>query len=151
MLKKIILSAMLLWSTASFSQWKYDYVIDPVEGNYKIAYAKDTEDKSAFLKMEIYESNVIMYVQANEMCGKRVFVSAIFVTPQFNREVPLIGFITPDESVMYLEKDMKSSSFLSLFKQSSEVVMKVTSDECEDRYYQFFMSGSTAAYNFMSK
>ena len=151
MLKKIVLGAMLLWSTASFSQWKYDYVVDPVGGDYKIAYSKDSEDPSTFLKLEMYQSNMVMYIQTNNMCGKNVFVSAIFVTPQFSREVTLIGFVTPDESIVYLEKDMRTSSFLSLFKQSTEVVLKVTADECEDRYFQFFMSGSTAAYNFMSK
>ena len=151
MLKKLVLGAMLLWSTISFSQWNYDYVVDALGGDYKIAYARDTEDSRAFLKLEVYQSNVIMYIQADEICGKSVLVSAIFVTPQFNREITFIGLVTPDETIIYLERDMKTSSFLNLFKQSTEVVIKVTTDECVDRYFQFFMSGSTAAYNFMSK
>lgn len=141
---------MLLWSTASFGQWKYDQVVDATTGAYKIAYVRDSEKSTAFLKMELYESSLVLYLQDSYICGQEVYVSAIFVTPIYKKEVVFFGRVSENGEVMFLEKNLKAAFFRDLFKQSTQVVMKLHTNECaEDVYYQFFMSGSTAAYNFM--
>jgi hypothetical protein len=151
MLRKLILSAMLLWSTASFGQWQYDQVVDATTGAYKIAFVKDTEFPKAFLKMEMYEGNLVLYLQDTYICGQEVYVSAIFVTPLYKKEVVFFGRVSENGEVMFLEKNLKAAFFRDLFKQSTEVVLKLTTQECADTYYQFLMSGSSAAYNFMVK
>jgi hypothetical protein len=59
------------------------------------------------------------------------------------------GLVSKDQSTVFIEPNMLTSGMLDDFKAATSVKVRIRQSYCNEQIYEFNMSGSTKALNFM--
>lgn len=147
MKKKIITIAAILVANISLSQWISKSVDNGFDDPYHICYTK--ESNGSILKMENVDGDVALYLQGSYFCSDVVTVDISFMVNGTWKKYTTTATKSSDSKALFLIDDMTNSDALIDFLNATSVKLRVNEEYCETEYYQFNMSGSTAAYKFI--
>ena len=145
-MKTILLTLGLVLSYTSSAQWVYKTVDNGLDSPYKIAY---TESGGKFLKLENIDGKLLFYLEGGFTCDTRVIVELSFMVKGEYKKYSFNGVTSEDSKAVYIISNLLNQDCLDDFKASSMIKMRVNDITCGTVIYEFKMSGSTAACNFM--
>lgn len=149
-MKSIILT--LFFSYFLSAQWVYQTVTDGFDEPYKICYTNNL--KSPFLKLENVQGRVSLYISGDYFCDDQVTYDFVFISGDDNYKINGLGSKSAvNDNVLFLTFDLlnEGQTIVSWFKKASKLKIRVNESYCNTKYYEFNMSKSSAALEFISK
>lgn len=150
----------------SWGQWTTENVDNGLDDPYKIAYT--ASNNGAFLKLESMQSStgspcdVMFYISGGYHCDEKPLVNISFLINGVYEKYTVQGYTSEDSKTVFfgMLNDFKiiegysiyetTINLVQQFKSATSVKIRINESHCEDDYYEFSMSGSSAAYNFMT-
>lgn len=151
-MKQIILTLFLFFSSILSAQWSYQTVTDGFEDPYRICYTNNSS--SPFLKLENVKGNVAFYISGDYFCDDEVTYDFVFMDGTENFKISGVGSkSSTDDNVLFFTFDLlnEEQNIIYWFKKSSKLKIRVNESYCNTKYYEFNMSKSSAALEFISK
>lgn len=147
-MKNLLLIIVLLCSVSAQSQWAYETVDNGFDEAYKIAYTKRVS--GAFLKLENVDGNIILYIQGIFFCDDDdTEVDISYMVEGKWEKYNGTGLVSNDQTTVFLEPNMFTSGMLEDFKAATSVKIRIRQTYCDEQIFEFNMSGSTKALNYM--
>jgi hypothetical protein len=147
--KIVLLILGLSFSYTASAQWAYEKIDNGLDDPYKIAYTNI--DDSQWLKLENYKNEISFYIGGVYVCDEKVSVDISFLVNGVYQKYNIKDcYITESKKTVFFVDNLKTHEMLSSFKNASLVKVRLNDITCGEETYEFKMSGSTAAYNFMS-
>lgn len=133
------------------AQWVYKTINDGFDEPYKIAYTDN--DRAPFLKMEAVDGKIALYIKGAYFCDDRISYDFVFTSGEEVYRVSGVGVKNSNSDVLFLTADLLNEEYetVAWFKKCSKLKIRVNETYCITDYYEFNMSKSTAALEFMSK
>jgi hypothetical protein len=102
---------------------------------------------------QLYENQfqISFYLTGGYHCDDEIPVDISFLVGSQFLKFSVIGVKSEDSGTVFFLDDINSSEMKDAFLKSSMVKLRFNESHCENDYYEFKMSGSTAAINFVSK
>ena len=147
MKNKITTVAAILLANVSLAQWTNKAINNAFDDPYHICYTK--ESNNSVLKLENVDGDVALYLQGSYFCSDVTEVDISFMVNGVWKKYTTTATKSSDSRVLFLIDDMTNSDALIDFLNATLVKLRVNEEYCETEYYQFNMSGSTAAYKFI--
>jgi hypothetical protein len=133
------------------AQWVYKTINDGFDEPYKIAYTDNPV--APFLKMENVDGKVALYLKGGYFCDDRISYDFVFILGDDVYRVSGVGLKNSNSDVLFLTADLLNEEYetVSWFKKCSKLKIRVNESYCTTGYYEFNMTKSTSALEFMSK
>lgn len=148
-MRKIILLS-LLTANLSFGQWVNKTVNNDFDDAYRISYNRSTD--GSLLKLEDVDGELAFYIQNAYTCTDMPLVDIVFIFSDGTKEVlQVIGATSEDRQTVFLSADLLREDFINSFKRASRIKLRINDVYCDTFIYEFSMSGSSNAVNFMTK
>lgn len=94
----------------------------------------------------------LLYLHGAYFCDDIVNCDIVFTVGGVDRKYTVSANNSSDNKMLFFDDNLFSDKeFKSDFLGASKVRIRTTESYCDTEYYTFIMSGSTAAYNFLSK
>lgn len=149
-MKTLFLIIGLALSYTASAQWTYEKIDNGLDDPYKIAYTNIND--SQWLKLESYKNEVSFYIGGVYVCDEKVSVDISFLVNGVYQKYNIEDcYISESKQTVFFVDDLATHEMLSSFKSASLVKVRLNDISCGEDTYEFKMSGSTAAYNFISK
>ena len=172
MKKVMFMMITLMMCLSSFGQWTFKTINNNFDEPFKKAYTKT--NNGGFLMLVVGESKWIIEnsdtveikqpffaLYGTYFCDDETFITIVFIVKGESIKYSVIASKSQDSKTyvfktVYTDVDGESWSFwntdvISQFKNASKVLIKVNQEYCDDDYYEFSMSGSAAAFDFITK
>jgi hypothetical protein len=154
-IKLTMMALMMCFVNVTKAQWVYKTVDNKIDPSYKIAYAPST-DKTALLKLEKTEDGLALYLDGGYHCDDNTTVDIALVVGKETFRYSFNAHKSNDsETVFFIDnlisEDLEIQLFLNNFKSCSKFLIRINESHCTDDYYEFLMTGSTKAVEFMTK
>lgn len=153
-----ILSAVALSVVPAYGQWTYKTINSDFDGYFKKAYTKESnsghlimEEGDPYIKDGVKVNRPFLAIKGSYYCDDYANIDFVFVVDGVNVKYTLKGTKTKDSSIYYFDESIWTDEFIKDFQSASKCLVRVNQDYCQDDYYEFSFSGSTAAYNFIVK
>lgn len=148
-MKKIIIFTLLIsLFNISKAQWVYQDVNTAFFGSIKMAVNK-SKTNCGYLSLEV---NDILKINSNHFCDSSALVDVIFILSDSSiRKYQLIGSKTIDSKSYEFDMDIWNEVFLENFRSALKCIVKVNQEYCTNHIFEFNMSLSNEAYEFISK
>lgn len=149
---------MCLMTSVVFGQWTYKTINSEFDGSFKKAYTQT--NNGGYLMMEVSKPTYNDTIKVNRpflalagsyFCDDYTYIDFVLVVNGVNKRYELEGTKSSDSRIYYFDESIWQDEFIKDFKSASKCSIRVNQDYCTDDYYQFVFSGSTAAYNFITK
>lgn len=152
-MKKYILLSLVLLSLNANSQWIAKTIKSDFDGSFKKAYTKDSGVGYLIMEAPVEEDSTSPFfaLSGSYFCDDVAYIDFILVVKGENKKYSLKGTKSRDSRMYYFEDEVWNDEFISDFKNASKCLIRVNQDYCTNEYYDFNMSGSTQAYNFVIK
>ena len=146
---------MCLMSSVVFGQWTYKTINSKSDGSFKKAYTKT--NNRGYLVMEVGDSTYNDTIKSNipflslwgsSFCDAS-YIDFVLVVNGENKKYKLTGRAFANR-IYYFDESIWTDEFIKDFKSASTCSIRVQ-NQCHDYHYQFDFSGSTAAYDFITK
>lgn len=147
MKKTIFTIATLLVANLSIAQWTNKSVDNGLDEPYKICYT--AKNNGSVLKLEKTSSGVAFYLQGGYFCDEIPSVDISFLVKNTWVRYSMIGFTSSQKDVVFLSDYLDESEFFFSFLNATSVKVRVNEEFCDTEIYEFNMSGSTSAFNFI--
>lgn len=148
MKKLLVLVSVSLFSFSALSQWVVKKIDNGFDTPYKIAYTEDGQN--AFLKLENYKG-IAFYIGGVYVCDESPTVDISFLVKGEYQKYTTTGNISENHKTVFMVDDINSDTkFLADFKSASSVRIRINDTTCDSEIYEFKMTGSTAAYDYIS-
>ena len=148
-MKSLFLFIAVVLSTTAYGQWVYKTVNNGFDPAYKIAYCGTGKH---YLKLENIDTLVSFYIAGGYTCDENPTVDISFVTANGNKVYTVTGNTSTSREIVFLVDDMFAiPGFIEDFKAASSIKIRINESYCDTEVFEFRMSGSTAAFNFMNK
>lgn len=160
----------------SYTQyWNY-YYIETTSGGY---YVKDFKYKnSSFTKVtwnikdsvsirklhHLYinynEKNIltnktkkppILFLVGTYFCDQNITVDIVLTVKGISKKYSWNTYKSKDSRILFFYNILNDLQFIDDFKNASHIKLRVNESHCRNEYYEFNMSGSNAAFNFIIK
>lgn len=117
-----------------------------------IQIAKQIHEKSKTVP-QLYEKQlqISFYLSGGYHCDDEIPVDISFLVAGQFVKFTVNGVKSSNSSTVFLIDDLLSSEMKDAFLKSSLVKLRLNESHCQSDYYEFKMTGSTAALNFVSK
>lgn len=149
-MKKMILTvATILTVGLVNAQWTKKTVNNGLDEPYKICYT--ATNNGAFLKLEGDASEIAFYVAGGYYCEDSPLVDISFLVNNQWQRHSLWGNTTSDNKAVFFTMNLQNEPFFKDFLNATSVKLRVNETYCENEVYQFNMTGSTSAFNFLNK
>jgi len=149
-MKKLILAIATLTTTLTFGQWTNRTVNNDFDPEYRIAYNRALD--GTLLKLEDDDGELAFYVQNTYTCSDQPIVDLVFIFADGTKEVYELQCVTSsDREAVFMSADLNKESFMPAFKRAVKLKIRVNDSYCKTETFEFNMSGSTSAINFMTK
>jgi hypothetical protein len=121
--------------------------VDSLISIAKILYAKNQD------LPQLYERKieVSFYLSGGYHCDDEIPVDISFLVGGKFKQYNLTGSTSSDNTTVFFSDDLNSSEMKADFLNATSVKLRFNESHCQTDYYEFKMSGSTAALNFVSK
>jgi hypothetical protein len=147
-MKRIILTVVaIILANMSIAQWTNKSVNNGFDDPYKICHTK--ENNGAILKLENVDGEVSLYLQGGYFCDENPSVDISLMVNSEWKKYSTVGTKSEDSKAIFLIDDINISNAILDFLNATSIKIRVNESYCENEYYQFNMSGSTSAYNFI--
>jgi hypothetical protein len=152
----LLLCLALIGLTAS-SQWTHKVINSEFDGKFKKAFTKI--DNGGFLAMEVGEIPIdttddrypFMYIMGVYFCDEGTTIEMALYVGKEIKKYDIRATKSNDSRTYYFNDDMWTPEFVSDFKKASKCSIRVNQDYCTTDYFSFNMTGSTDAFNFISR
>lgn len=94
---------------------------------------------------------ISFYLSGGYHCDDEISVDISFMVAGQFVKFSVNGVKSSDSETVFLIDDLLSSDMKDAFLKASSVKLRFNESHCQSDYYEFKMSGSTAALNFVSK
>ena len=117
-----------------------------------IQIAKILHEKSKEVP-QLYEQQlqISFYLSGGYHCDDEIPVDISFLVGGKFKQYNLTGSTSSDNTTVFFSDDLNSSEMKADFLNATSVKLRFNESHCQSDYYEFKMSGSTAALNFVSK
>jgi len=154
-IKIMMMALMMCFVNLSNAQWVYKTINNSIDPSYKIAYDRSTDD-SAVLKMEKTHEGLALYLSGGYHCDENTTVDIAMIVGKETFRYTFQAYKSSDSQTIFiiddlLSEDLEIQTFLSNFKSCSKFLIRINESHCTDDYYEFLMTGSTKAVEFMTK
>jgi hypothetical protein len=151
-MKKLITVTVILAITAStaFSQWAYEIVNNGFDGPFKMAYTNAYNYGWLTIENPKTEAKPLLYLSGAYFCDETTTVIFVFNVNNVSKKYTLNAYLSKDNKVYFFYRYIWNEQFTNDFKNASSLSIRINQLNCEDEYYEFNFTGSTAAYNFMT-
>jgi hypothetical protein len=147
-MKTLLMTIGLALSYTASAQWVSKTVDNGFDIPYKIAYTDVARDQ--WLKLENYNSEISFYIGGVYICDGIVSVDMSFLVNGVYQKYTIEECYTSDDSeTVFFVDNLTTHEMLSSFKSASLIKIRINDTTCDSETYEFRMSGSTAAYNFV--
>lgn len=150
-MKTLILLSLLFLSFNFSAQWVYKTITDGFDEPYKVAYTDNPT--GAYLKMENVEGKVVFYVKGGYYCDDQLTYDFVFQLGQEVYKVSGVGVKSQSSDIVFFTPDLMNEEYetVNWFKKCSKLKIRINESYCTNSYYEFNMSKSSSALDFMSK
>ena len=102
---------------------------------------------------QLYEKKIQIsfYLSGGNHCDDEIPVDISFLIAGQYQKFSVIGVKSQNSATVFLLDDLNDSEMKNAFLKASSVKLRFNESHCQSDYYEFKMSGSTAALNFVSK
>ena len=147
-MKKIIVTVgLMLIGFNSSAQWTYQSVDNGFDNRYRIAYTE--KNNNAILKLENVDGDIIFYLQGGYFCDETPNIDLVFIVNGENKKYSTSSVKSDDNSCLFFITDLTSSDMFEDFKNCTSLKIRVNESYCDTEVYNFNMSKSTTAYNYI--
>ena len=147
-MKKLLLLLVLLVPMLGAAQWSYETVDNGFDEAYKIAYTKRVG--GAYLKLENLDGEILMYLQGVFFCDDDdTEVDISYMVKGKWEKYNGSGMVSNDQTTVFMEPNLLGSEMLEDFQAATSVKIRIRQTYCDEQVYEFNMTGSTKALNFM--
>ena len=147
-MKTLLITIGLVLSYTASAQWIYKTVDNGFDAPYKIAHTNDYQNQ--FLKLENYNNEISFYIGGIYICYETVIVDISFLVNGVYEKYNLLNCsISEDNRTLFFVDDLTTHVMFSSFKDASSVKVRINDSTCGTITYEFKMSGSTTAYNYL--
>jgi len=117
-----------------------------------IQIAKSVREESKAVP-QLYEKQlqISFYLSGGYHCDDEIPVDISFLVAGQYVKFSVNGVKSSDSETVFLLDDLNTSEMKDAFLKASSVKLRFNESHCQSDYYEFKMSGSTAALNFVSK
>lgn len=147
-MKKIILSVAMLATTLCFSQWTTKIINSEFDGKFKKCFTQI--NNNGYLAMEKDVDHPFMFLRGSYFCDDDTHIDFVLVVNGVNKKYDIAVSKSKDSQCYYFDSSIWTEEFIADFKNASKCSIRVNQSYCQSDYYTFNMSGSTAAYNFIT-
>lgn len=151
---------MCFISHVSISQWNTKIINNKFDNPFKKAYTNP--NNLGYLGMEVGDTIFIdsttsvilpfLFLHGSYFCDENTIIDLVFeLSPTINKKYELEATKSSDGRFYWFNNNIWTIDFINDFKQAKSCLIRVNQQVCSNDYYQFNMSGSTAAYNFIIK
>ena len=152
MKRTILTVATILITGLSMAQWNNNSVDNGLDNPYRICHTK--KNNGSILKLENAENSeneVLFYIQGTYFCSDFPYVEmSFFVNKKWVKYITT-GFKNSHSDVILISENIELEPYFKDFLNSSYVKIRVNEEYCTTEIYEFNMSGSTSAFNFIKK
>jgi hypothetical protein len=102
---------------------------------------------------QLYEKQIQIsfYLSGGYHCDDEIPVDISFMIGTQFQKFSVNGLKSKDSGTVFFLDDLNTSEMKDAFLKSSMVKLRFNESHCQNDYYEFKMTGSTAALNFLSK
>jgi hypothetical protein len=150
-MKTLLTTLSLILFSNLYSQWTYQTINNGFDDPYRIAYT--AEDEGAFLKLENVEGRVAFYISGSYYCDDYPTCDFVFSNSTTTHKASLTGAKNDNSEIIFFTFDLmaEDSLFVDWFKKCSTLKIRVNETYCTSNYYEFNMSKSQSALNFIKE
>ena len=147
-MKKMILTvATILTVGLVNAQWTKKTIDNGLDAPYKICYTET--NNGSFLKIQKLQNDVILYISGGIYCDKHTLVEISFLVNNEWVKFNMHGISDDERESVYFTFNLEDSEIFQSFLNASIVNIRINQSYCSSDIYQFNMTGSTAAFNFI--
>ena len=147
-MKNLLLIIVLLCSVSAQAQWSYETVDNGFDEAYKIAYTKRVS--GAFLKLENFDGKILMYLQGVFFCDDDdTEVDISYMVKGKWEKYTGAGAVSNDQTTVFMEPNLLGSGMVEDFQAATSVKIRIRQTYCDEQIFEFNMTNSTKALNFM--
>jgi hypothetical protein len=144
------------------NQNRFDFFVPKNIGSFNISSQKSIDsliqiargvyDKSKIVP-QLYESQtqIAFYLSGGYHCDDEIPVDISFLIGGEYKKYNVLGTKSENSTIVFLVDDLMNDTMKVDFLKASSVKLRFNESHCESDYYEFKMTGSTAALNFVSK
>jgi len=147
MKKAILTVATVLITGLSLAQWTKKTVNNGLDDPYKICFTET--NNGAYLKLQNGGTKIAFYNSGSYYCEDSPMVNISFLVNNEWVKHSIWGNRSSDNKTVFFTFDLANEVFFNDFLNSSSVKIRVNESYCTSEIYEFNMTGSTAAYNFI--
>jgi hypothetical protein len=150
-MKTVIFIFSLFISLNLSAQWVYKTITDGFDDPYKIAYTDNPT--GAYLKLENVGGKIAFYVKGGYFCDDQVSYDFVFQLGEEVYKASGIGVTNSSNDIVFFTADLLNEEYetVNWFKKCSKLKIRINESYCTNSYFEFNMSKSTSALDFMSK
>lgn len=138
---------LLLSMHCALAQWTYKTVQNGFDDPFRKAYTQT--NNGGFLAMEEDVEQPLLYLYGTYFCDDLIEVDMVFQTPSGDKKYRLESYKSKDSKILFFDQSLANEEFVSDFKSATRVRIRVNESHCRNEYYEFSMSGSTKALQFI--
>ena len=146
-MKTLLITIGLILSYSATAQWVYEKVDNGFDTPYKIAY---NVAQDQFLKLENYNNEISFYIGGVNICDESVNVDISFLVNGVYQKYKIENcYVSENKEIVFFVDNLTTHEIFSSFKTASLVKVRINDTTCDVVIYEFKMSGSKAAYNYV--
>jgi hypothetical protein len=146
--KTILLILGLSLSYTASAQWTYETINNGFDDPYRIAYTAD--NNGSWLKLENVKGEVSFYIAGGYTCEDYITVDVSFLVSGVYKKYTYNAVASADGTDVFIIDNILIEDCLADFKACTSLKLRINDTSCGADTFEFKMSGSTAALNFIA-
>lgn len=150
-MKKIINLILAILTVGTLNaQWSFKTISNGFDDPYKIAYTPTNNGAAAY--MLFVENAIVLSIDGGYYCEKEPLIDVVLVVNGADNKFEFDGYKGGSSDVVYITWDMASNAeFLNAFKLSTTMKVRINESYCTTEVYNYKMTNSKAAFEYMIK
>jgi len=145
----ILVSACIM--SSSYAQWKNNRSDGEFEEPLSYSSTRDENGRLTLVANKEFKMLPIVLVEGLYFCDETATITFSFYVNGAYSRYQILGTLTADKECYVFPDAIWSTDFLSDFKKAEKCSIMVASEYCENTYFHYNFTGSTSAYNFVTK
>lgn len=146
-MKTLFLIIGLALSYTVSAQWRYETVNNGLDEPYRIAYTAYND--GSWLKLENVKGEICFYISGAYTCEDYVTVDISFLVNGVYKKYIFDAVTSADGTDVFIIDNLLIADCLADFKACTSLKLRINDTSCGADIFQFKMSGSTAALNYV--
>jgi hypothetical protein len=135
-------------SNVILGQWVNKSVENGLDDPYKTSYCDSKETTTVYLKLEMVDNKIALYVKGGYFCDEEIYVETAFLVDGKYEKYNFNG-ITINNDILVFIGNLGAETCFETFKKSTLMIVRSNDKTCGSDIYSFDMKNSSSAYNFV--